>query len=129
MKTRGGKKRRAHDRELALAYLGALSADEMRLDQVIDDHIRRVLQATNQNLSLAADLLGMHRRSLQRYARRKQLRTGRGQRGKRQAAKRQAAKRQATKRQGTQRHAGKRQAAKPQAKPAAAKGGRAKRGG
>ena len=126
MKTRGGKKRRAHDRELALAYLGALSADEMRLDQVIDDHIRRVLQATNQNLSLAADLLGMHRRSLQRYARRKQLRTGRGQRGKRQAAKRQAAKRQ-----GTRRQAGKRQAAKPQAtKPAAAaRRGRAKRGG
>ena len=95
MKTRRGKERRAHDRELALAYLGAVSADEMRLDQVIDDHIKRVLDATNQNLSLAADLLGMHRRSLQRYARRKQLRTRRA--GKQGPVKRRAAKRHSAK--------------------------------
>ena len=74
MKRVSRRKRRTHDRELALAYLGAPSADQIRLKAIVDDHIRRVLDAADQNLSLAADLLGMHRRSLQRYARRKQLR-------------------------------------------------------
>ena len=78
-------KRREHDRELALAYLAVASVDEVRLDRVVDEHIRRVLTATDQNLSLTADLLGMHRRSLQRYVRRKQQRAGRK---KRAAAKR-----------------------------------------
>ena len=85
-------KRRDHDRELALAYLGVGSVDEVRLDHVIDEHIERVLAASDQNLSLTADLLGMHRRSLQRYVRRKQKRArlkqhGRGKqqgRGKKQ---------------------------------------------
>jgi transcriptional regulator with GAF, ATPase, and Fis domain len=71
------KKRREQDRQLAIAYLGSPSPSEIRLDEVIADHIKRVLEATDGNLSLAAKLLGMHRRSLQRYARRTQLRTRR----------------------------------------------------
>lgn len=78
-------KRREHDRELALAYLAVASVDEVRLDRVVDEHIKRVLTAADQNLSLTADLLGMHRRSLQRYVRRKQQRA---RRKKRPAAKR-----------------------------------------
>jgi ActR/RegA family two-component response regulator len=58
-------------RDLALAYLGATNAGDVVLDRIIDGHILRVLDATDGNLSLAADLLGMHRRSLQRYLRRK----------------------------------------------------------
>lgn len=73
--------RREQDRELALAYLAVGSIDEIRLDRVIAEHIRRVLGATDHNLSLAADLLGMHRRSLQRYVRRQESRKGRGKRG------------------------------------------------
>lgn len=83
-------KRREHDRELALAYLAVGNVDEVRLDRIIDEHIKRVLTATDQNLSLTADLLGMHRRSLQRYVRRKQQRA---RRKKRPAAKRGRAKR------------------------------------
>ncbi|HEY2749171.1 MAG TPA: helix-turn-helix domain-containing protein [Polyangia bacterium] len=60
-----------------------MSADEVRLRRVVSAHIERVLEATDHNLSLAADLLGMNRRSLQRYARRKQERPKR----KRRAAK------------------------------------------
>jgi transcriptional regulator with GAF, ATPase, and Fis domain len=71
------KKRREQDRQLALAYLGTPSSSEIRLDEVIAEHIKRVLEATDGNLSLAATLLGMHRRSLQRYARRTHLRTRR----------------------------------------------------
>lgn len=74
MKRRPRGQRRARDRELALAYLGIRSAAEIQLDRVIDEHIERVLDAADGNLSLAADLLGMHRRSLQRYARRRKLR-------------------------------------------------------
>ena len=58
---------------MALAFLGATSADEVHLKRVIDVHISRVLAAADGNLSLAAKLLGMHRRSLQRHARRKQM--------------------------------------------------------
>ncbi len=61
-------------RDLALAYLGATNASSVVLDHVIDGHILRVLDATDGNLSLAAELLGMHRRSLQRYLRRKRPR-------------------------------------------------------
>jgi ActR/RegA family two-component response regulator len=61
--------------DLALAFLGALNADDVRLKRVVDRHIARVLDAADQNLSLAAKLLGMHRRSLQRYVRRKRPRT------------------------------------------------------
>ena len=74
--------RREQDRELALAYLAVDSIDEIRLDRVIAEHIRRVLGATDQNLSLAADLLGMHRRSLQRYVRRQESRKRGGKRGR-----------------------------------------------
>ncbi len=57
-------------RKLAVAYLGARHLEEIRLKRVVDEHIQRVLGAADQNLSLTADLLGMHRRSLQRYLRR-----------------------------------------------------------
>jgi len=97
-------KRREHDRELALAYLAVGSVDEIRLDRVIDEHVNRVLAATDQNLSLTADLLGMHRRSLQRYVRRKQQRGRRKKRGK--AAKRGGAKRGGAKRGGAKRARG-----------------------
>jgi ActR/RegA family two-component response regulator len=65
------KKRAAHSRDLALAIFGASNAADVQMQRVIDRHIARVLDATDGNLSLAANLLGMHRRSLQRYARRK----------------------------------------------------------
>ncbi len=68
------RQRSGHRRELALAYLGALSAADVYLDRIIDEHIARVLAATDENLSTAAELLGMHRRSLQRYVRRKAAR-------------------------------------------------------
>jgi ActR/RegA family two-component response regulator len=50
------------------------SAADVVLTTVIDRHIRGVLDATDGSLSLAAHLLGMHRRSLQRYMRRVQRR-------------------------------------------------------
>ena len=87
---RARQKRREHDRELALAYLAVGSIDEIRLDRIIEEHVRKVLAATDQNLSLTAELLGMHRRSLQRYVRRQEQR--RKKRG-RPAAKRGPAKR------------------------------------
>ena len=80
MKRRRVGKRRAQDRELALAYLAVTSVDEIRLDRVIDEHIKRILDGADGNLSLAADLLGMHRRSLQRYARRRKIRAKRPRR-------------------------------------------------
>ena len=63
--------RRTHHRNLALAIFGAMNAGDLRLKRVIDQHIARVLAAADGNLSLAAELLGMHRRSLQRYKSRK----------------------------------------------------------
>lgn len=69
-------------RDLALAFLGARRATDVHLKVVIDRHIARVLDAADGNVSLTAGLLGMHRRSLQRYARRKnqrrRRRTGKG---------------------------------------------------
>lgn len=70
-------RRSANSRDLALAYLGMPDLADIRLKQVIDDHVARVLAATDENLSLAAELLGMHRRSLQRYVRRKRPRIAR----------------------------------------------------
>jgi ActR/RegA family two-component response regulator len=58
---------------MALAILGATNADEVRLKYVVEQHIKRVLGAADDNMSLAAKLLGMHRRSLQRHALRKRL--------------------------------------------------------
>jgi len=78
-RSRGGK-RREQDRALALAYLAVPKPDEIRLDRVIDEHIKRILDGADGNLSLAADLLGMHRRSLQRYARRRKIRAKRPRR-------------------------------------------------
>jgi len=70
-------KRREQDAKLALAYLGAPRPAAIHLEHVIAEHIKRVLEATDGNLSLGAALLGMHRRSLQRYARRTKLKTRR----------------------------------------------------
>ena len=53
--------------------LGASNAEEVRLKYIVEQHIKRVLTATDENLSLAAKLLGMHRRSLQRHALRKRI--------------------------------------------------------
>jgi transcriptional regulator with GAF, ATPase, and Fis domain len=68
---RRSRQTREQSRELALAFLGAVVGDEVRLRSVVSAHIERVLEASDHNLSLAAELLGMNRRSLQRYARRK----------------------------------------------------------
>jgi transcriptional regulator of acetoin/glycerol metabolism len=64
------KPRRDHARDLALAFLGAHDATAVHLQRVIAEHIALVLDAADGNLSLAAEWLGMHRRSLQRYERR-----------------------------------------------------------
>ena len=74
MRGHSSRRRAEHARDLALAFLGATSADEVQLKRVVEAHIKRVLGATNENLSLAAKLLGMHRRSLQRHELRKRLR-------------------------------------------------------
>jgi ActR/RegA family two-component response regulator len=71
MKTINRRKRAAHARDLALAFLGATNASDVRLKGLIDRHIERVLEASDGNLSLASNLLGMHRRSLQRIERRR----------------------------------------------------------
>lgn len=63
--------KRTNQFQLALAYLGAWTPSNVRLQGVIDRHIARVLAAADGNLSLAAELLGIHRRSLQRIQRRK----------------------------------------------------------
>ena len=70
-KRRPRQERAEQARDLALAIFGASNATDARLQVVIDRHIARVIDAADGNLSLAAKLLGMHRRSLQRYARRK----------------------------------------------------------
>jgi ActR/RegA family two-component response regulator len=69
--SRSRRSRSDEARELALAFLGANNATDVHLAVVIDRHIARVLDAADGNLSLTADLLSMHRRTLQRYARRK----------------------------------------------------------
>jgi ActR/RegA family two-component response regulator len=69
--------RRTQTVDLALAYLGAQHAHRVRLKHVIDEHIDRVLEATDDNLSAAAKLLGVNRRSLQRRMQRKKQRRGR----------------------------------------------------
>jgi ActR/RegA family two-component response regulator len=74
MKSRRQTARLRQARELALAYLGAPDPRDVVLSHVEDSHIKRVLDACDGNLSLAAELLGMHRRSLQRYERRRQKR-------------------------------------------------------
>ena len=66
--------RKGRGRALALAYLGGPRPTEIRLKHVVDQHIKRVLAATDGNLSVAAELLGINRRSLQRHARRKRKR-------------------------------------------------------
>jgi ActR/RegA family two-component response regulator len=65
-------KRASLSHDLALAYLGVQHAGEVRLKNVIDEHIARVIAASDDNVSAAAKLLGMHRRSLQRHLRRRE---------------------------------------------------------
>jgi ActR/RegA family two-component response regulator len=60
-------------RDFALAHLGGPSPDEIWLDRVVDEHIKRVVVAADGILSLAAELLGVNRRMLQRYARRERV--------------------------------------------------------
>lgn len=74
MKRRNRRHQAEHDRALALAYLGARSAADVRLRRIVDEHIARVLEATDDNLASAAELLGVHRRSLERYRRKKPTR-------------------------------------------------------
>lgn len=62
---------REASRDLALAFLGAHDATEVRLAGLIERDTRRVLDAADHNLSLAAELLGVNRRTMQRYARRR----------------------------------------------------------
>ena len=63
------RRRRQVNAELALAFLGARSADEVRLTKVVDRHVKHVLDAADGNLSVAAELLGVNRRTMQRHAR------------------------------------------------------------
>lgn len=51
---------------MALGRLGVSSIDELSASRVNEDHVNRVIAACDGNLSMAAKLLGMHRRSLQR---------------------------------------------------------------
>jgi ActR/RegA family two-component response regulator len=44
----------------------AIPAKQLRLSEVIEGHLKRVMWATRGDVSLAATLLGLHRRTLQR---------------------------------------------------------------
>jgi ActR/RegA family two-component response regulator len=57
--------------ERALERL-CLSQGEVELANVVEEHIRKVLWAAQGEVSLAAQLLGLHRRSLQRMIQRRQ---------------------------------------------------------
>jgi ActR/RegA family two-component response regulator len=70
MKRRSSNRAR-YQRDLALAYLGAVNASDVRLKRVVDEHIERVLEASNYNRATAAELLGVHRRSIERYVRKR----------------------------------------------------------
>jgi ActR/RegA family two-component response regulator len=74
-------RRAAQARGLALAQLCALSERDVNLARVVADHIARVLDAADGNLSLAAELLGVNRRTMQRYKRRQRSRS-RARRGR-----------------------------------------------
>jgi ActR/RegA family two-component response regulator len=58
-----------YQRALALAYLGTENASEVHLKRIIEQHIERVLAASDYNRGTAAELLGVHRRSIERYLR------------------------------------------------------------
>jgi hypothetical protein len=49
-----------------LLKLGVEHLDDLRLSTIVASHIRRILDACDQNVSLAARVLGMSRRGLQR---------------------------------------------------------------
>lgn len=74
-KRKNAQKRREYDRNVAIASLGLRYASEAKLEGVEVRHIKKVLAATDGNISLAADLLGMPRRTLQRIMRRWQRKT------------------------------------------------------
>ena len=59
--------RGADARELALAFLGVAHPAELHLERIVDDHIARVLEAADGSVSLAATILGVNRRTLQRH--------------------------------------------------------------
>lgn len=47
--------------------LGVARPDELHLDVVLREHVRAVMVACRKNVSLAAAVLGTHRRTLQRW--------------------------------------------------------------
>ncbi len=51
----------------ALLQLGATRPAELHLAQVERAHVKRVMRACLGNVSLSATVLGMHRRTLQRW--------------------------------------------------------------
>ena len=75
------RRRALRARDLGLAFLEATSAADVALQKRIDGHIARVLDAADGNLSLAAELLGVNRRTMQRYKRRQRSRS-RARRGR-----------------------------------------------
>lgn len=59
--------------DLRIPYIvsAALTSVDLNLKRRTDDYILSVMEAFDGNVSLTAKRLGMHRRSLQRYLRRK----------------------------------------------------------
>lgn len=51
----------------ALLRFGATRRRELQLDAAILDHVKRVIEACHGNKSLAAELMGIPRRTLQRW--------------------------------------------------------------
>jgi ActR/RegA family two-component response regulator len=74
LKAKRGTVRKTGAFDLALAFLGAANATDVQLARVVDVHIARVMEAADGNLSLAASLLGVNRRTLQRYKERQNRR-------------------------------------------------------
>jgi ActR/RegA family two-component response regulator len=75
--TRGPRSSWRRQIELALASLGETDRSAIRLDNIVDQHLRRVLDACDGNRSIAARLLGINRKTL---ARKLSTRRRRGQR-------------------------------------------------
>jgi ActR/RegA family two-component response regulator len=72
----GSRRSRADARSLALAYLGVQSIADVRLARVVNSHVERVIDAADGNLTVAAELLDVNRRSLQRRNRRQAVHHG-----------------------------------------------------
>jgi DNA-binding protein Fis len=69
--------------DLALASLGVAHRGAVRLTTVVEEHLRRVVDACEGNQSLAAELLGIDRNTL---ARKLKLRRPRTRRRRRKAS-------------------------------------------